>query len=58
MTLRFYDVLGRQVETIVNGKREGRHETSLDVSGLSSGTYFLRMKTENALKMRRLTVLQ
>jgi len=58
VTLRLYDVLGRQVGTLVRGKRKGRHETSLDVSDLSSGTYFLRLKTEDALKTRRLTVLQ
>ncbi|MFB6232439.1 MAG: choice-of-anchor D domain-containing protein [Salinibacter sp.] len=58
VTLRLYDVLGRRVETLVRGTRTGRHETSLDVSGLSSGTYFLRLKTEDALKTRRLTVLQ
>lgn len=58
VSLRLYDVLGRQVKTVVAQTKEGRHKTQMDVSGLSSGTYFLRLKTEDSVKTRRLTVVR
>ncbi len=43
--LSVYDVLGRQVSMLVNGKRDaGYHEVKFDGSGLSSGVYFYRMQ--------------
>lgn len=56
-TLRIYDVLGREVKTSVSGKREGRHERQIDVSDLSSGTYFFRLEAGNTVKTQRLTVV-
>lgn len=42
--IEVYDVLGRAVETLVDGPvGAGEHEVSLDASGLSSGVYFYRM---------------
>jgi hypothetical protein len=58
VTLRLYDVLGRQVETLVNGTQDSRQETQLDASGLSSGVYFLRLETEGRVQTQRVTVVQ
>jgi len=56
--LRLYDALGREVRAIVNAEREGRHEETIDVSGLSSGTYFLRLQAEDTGKSRQVTVVR
>lgn len=58
ITLRVYDVLGRQVEILANGRREGRYEVQLDVSGLSSGIYFLRLQSGEQVRTERLTVVR
>jgi len=56
--VRLYDVLGRRVRTVVAGEKEGRHKQRLDVSGLSSGVYFLRLRAAGTVKTQRLTVVQ
>ena len=56
VTLRLYDVLGRRVATVAAGSRKGRQEKQLDVSGLSSGVYFLRLKTQSETRLERLVV--
>ena len=45
VSLKLYDVLGREVMTLVDGLvRAGFHEVSLDASGLSSGVYYYRLQ--------------
>ena len=53
-----YDVLGRQVRAVADKKREGRHESILDLSGLSSGVYFLRLRYGGKVQTRKLTVVR
>jgi hypothetical protein len=53
-----YDVLGRRVQTVVDGEREGRHQRQLDTSRLASGVYFLRLRAEGATKTQKLTVVR
>jgi hypothetical protein len=57
-TLRLYDVLGRRVRTVTQGRREGRHEVRLDISNLTSGVYFLRLTAGDATRTQRLTVVR
>jgi hypothetical protein len=58
VTLRMYDVLGRQVQTIVDGEREGRQSMQVNVSDLPSGVYFLRLEAESQMKTQRMTVVR
>lgn len=58
VTVRLYDVLGRRVRTIVRAEQEGRHERQLDVSGLSSSVYFLRLRAGGQTRTQKLTVVQ
>jgi hypothetical protein len=58
VTLRMYDVLGRQVRTLSQGETQGREELQVDLSGLSSGTYFLRLNAEGRAETQRLTVVR
>ena len=53
-----YDVLGRRVQTVVDGEREGRHQRQLDTSRLASGVYFLRLRAGGATKTQKLTVVR
>lgn len=58
VTLRIYDVLGREVRTLLREQTEGRHEQTIDLSGLPSGTYFLRLSTEEQTRTEKLTVMR
>ena len=56
--LSLYDVLGRRVQMVSDGPADGRTEQQLDVSRLSSGTYFLRMQTDGHTDTQRITVVR
>jgi hypothetical protein len=59
VTIAVYDVLGRRVATLADGREEaGRHTAVLDAGQLPSGTYFVRMRAEGFQQTRRLTVVQ
>ena len=48
MTLRVYDLTGRMVSELLNGKLvSGVHEVRWDASGFSNGVYFVRMESGN-----------
>jgi hypothetical protein len=45
VTLKVYDVLGREVSTLINGNKEsGSYSVSFDGKNLSSGIYFYRLE--------------
>ncbi|HYQ87599.1 MAG TPA: choice-of-anchor D domain-containing protein [Bacteroidota bacterium] len=48
VTLRIYDVLGREVTTLADHQLmdEGSQETSFDAAGLATGVYFYRLVAE------------
>lgn len=58
VTLRLYDVLGRQVRTVPTDAKAGRHKHQLDTNALSSGVYFLRLQAGGTVKTQRLTVVR
>ncbi|MFB6249480.1 MAG: T9SS type A sorting domain-containing protein [Salinibacter sp.] len=58
VTLRLYDVLGREVRAVRLPARAGRHERQVSVSGLASGVYILRLRAGGASQTRRLTVVK
>ena len=48
VTLKVYDVLGREVKTLTNGfQQAGIHNINFDASGLNSGVYFYKMEAGN-----------
>jgi hypothetical protein len=45
VTLKVYDILGREVKTLVNGlQNSGAHDVQLNASDLSSGVYFYTIR--------------
>ncbi|MFH1194091.1 MAG: T9SS type A sorting domain-containing protein [bacterium] len=59
VTIKVFDLLGREVATLVN-KREyaGAHTCYFDASSLSSGTYFYRMKAGNFVATKKLMAIK
>ncbi|RPH92634.1 MAG: T9SS C-terminal target domain-containing protein, partial [Calditrichaeota bacterium] len=54
-----YDILGRVVETLVNGKMEaGIHTVRWDASGKASGVYFYQLKTDQFVQIQKMVFVQ
>lgn len=59
VTLKVYDVLGREVATLVNENLQaGSYEVTLDAEGLASGTYFYRLQAGEFVQTRKLLLLR
>ena len=55
VTLKIYDILGKEVSTLVNeNKTSGVHQVSFNAAGLSSGVYFYELKMENFVSVKKL----
>jgi hypothetical protein len=58
VTLEVYDMLGRQVATLEQGrKKAGRHTARLETSRLSSGVYFGRLEAGGETRTQKITVV-
>jgi len=59
VTLKVYDVLGREVRTLVNEKQvEGNHMVSFSAADLPSGVYFYKLEAEGFTRTRKLVVIK
>ncbi|MFA7361957.1 MAG: T9SS type A sorting domain-containing protein [Candidatus Kapaibacterium sp.] len=59
VTLRIYDVLGREVRTLVNEvKTAGYHTVDFDGSQFSSGIYFYRLETNGFSDIRKMMLIK
>ncbi len=57
VTIRVWDLLGREVSVLVNGIKEaGRHETRWNAQGVSSGVYLYRMQAVGLAQTRKLVL--
>ncbi len=57
--LKVYDVLGREVATLVNENlNAGSYEATFDAKGLSSGTYFYRLQSGEFVQTKKLLLLR
>ncbi len=59
VSLKVYDISGREASTLVNDTREaGYYSVTFRTEGLSSGTYFYTLKTGNNAVTKRMTVIK
>ncbi len=57
--LKVYDILGREVKTLVNEqKQSGAYEVEFDASRLSSGIYFYKLSASNFTETKKLVLLK
>jgi hypothetical protein len=57
--LAVYDVLGRQVMTLIDTRMEaGRHNVTFDASRLSSGVYFYRLQTSDHVFTKKMMLIK
>jgi len=59
VTLKVFDVLGREVKALVNEEmKAGSYETTFDASGLASGLYFYRLQAGEFVSTKRLLLMR
>ena len=59
VSLKVYDVMGREVQTLVNERvQAGSYEVKFDGSNLNSGVYFYRIITDEFNDTRRMLLLK
>ncbi|MFA5011891.1 MAG: YCF48-related protein [Ignavibacteria bacterium] len=59
VTLVVYDVMGREVQTLVNERLQpGIYETTFNGEGLSSGIYFYRMRAGGYTETKRMMLIR
>ena len=58
-TLRIYNILGKEVATLVNEqKHPGAYEVTFDGKNLSSGVYLYQLKVNNSVDTKKLILLK
>jgi hypothetical protein len=59
VTLKVFDVLGKEVATLVNEEKPaGKYEVDFDASTFSSGLYFYELRTENISITKKMVYLK
>ncbi|MFC2084918.1 FG-GAP-like repeat-containing protein [Bacteroidota bacterium] len=60
VNLRIFDILGREVTTLLNGeiKPQGIYNITFNASSLVSGTYIYRLQTNDFIEVRKMTLLK
>ena len=59
VTIKVYDVLGKEVATIVNGNKPvGNYSVEFDASKLVSGIYFYRLQAGNFTETKKLILIK
>jgi hypothetical protein len=59
VTIKVYDVLGREIKTLVNEfKNKGIYRVIFDGSNLSSGVYYYQFKTNNFVSTKKMLLLK
>lgn len=59
VNLRIFDLLGREVATLVDGiMPAGEHRVTFDANGLSSGIYMIRLEANGEVITSRMTLLK
>jgi pullulanase/glycogen debranching enzyme len=59
VTLKIYDILGREVKTLVNKyEQSGTYEITFNAANLSSGIYFYQIRTNNFVSTKKMVLIK
>jgi len=59
VTLKVYDITGREVKTLVNELRgAGRYDVTFDASNFATGVYFYTLETENFTQTKKMLLVK
>ncbi len=59
ITIKIFDILGREVSTLVNDyKTQGTYSVLFDASKLASGVYFCQLKSDNYTSIKKMILLK
>jgi Lamin Tail Domain/Secretion system C-terminal sorting domain/Endonuclease/Exonuclease/phosphatase family len=59
VTLQIFDMLGREIATLVNEQKSpGSYEVNLDASQLTSGIYFYTIRANNFVQTRKMLLIK
>jgi hypothetical protein len=59
ITLRVYDILGRQIVTLVDKKQQpGKYSVIFEASAIPSGTYFYQLRAGNISVSRKMMLIK
>jgi hypothetical protein len=59
VTLKLYDILGREIATLVNEEKlAGRYQVEFDGSDLSSGIYFYKLEAGNYSSVKKMILMK
>lgn len=59
VTLKVYDILGREIKTLVNEfKSRGNYSVNFDAGSLSSGVYFYQLKSGGYSSIKKMVLLK
>jgi hypothetical protein len=59
VTLKVYDLLGREIATLADGiKGAGKYSVTFDASKLSSGIYFYNLKTDDFTSIKKMMLIR
>jgi hypothetical protein len=59
VTLKVYDILGREIATLVNEEKPaGEYEVEFNAANLPSGIYFYQIKSGNFIENKKMVLLR
>ena len=59
VTLKIYDILGREVKTLVNQyENGGTYDVNFDASNFSSGVYFYQLRAGSFISTKKMILLK
>jgi hypothetical protein len=59
VTLKVYDVLGNEIETLINEEKPtGSYEVNFSASELPSGVYFYQLRTGNYIDTKKMVLIK
>jgi hypothetical protein len=59
VSLKIYDVMGREVVELVNGRQTaGAYTVDFDAASLASGTYFYKLTADDFVSVKKMVLLK